>query len=137
MFTKCSHVLFSVGLFTFNAIFQTEIHPLACIRSLPPFNVLNAPLHQGTLVSIQSSAGGHLGWFHFEVIANSILVTFHVQAYMIHEQVFSFTLSKYLRIELCVWFHGKYILTFITIVKLFSKVTIPFCLSTIKMDVIH
>lgn len=78
-----------------------------------------------------------MGWFHSEVIANSIVVNFHVQAYMIYEHVFSFTLSKYLRIELCVWFHGKYILTFITIVKLFSKVTIPFCLSTIKMDVLH
>lgn len=136
-FTKCSPVLFSVGLFTFNALFQMEIHPLACIRSLPPFNVLNAPLHQGALVSIQSSAGGHLGWFHSEVIVNSIVVNFHVQACMIYEHVFSFTLSKYLRIQLCVWSHGKYTLTLIAIVKLFSKVTIPFCLSTIKTDVLH
>lgn len=108
-----------------------------CIRSLPPFNVLNAPLHQGALVSIQLSTGGHLGWFHSEVIVNSIVVDFHVQAYMIYEHVFSFTLSKYLRIQLCVWFHGKYILTLTAIVKLFSKVTIPFCLSTIKTDVLH
>lgn len=129
-FSKCSHALFSVGLFTFNTIFQIEIHLLACIHSLPPFN---ASLHQGTLVSIQSSAG----WFHSEVIVNNIVVNFRVQAYMIYEHVFSFILSKYLRIELCMWFHGEYILTLITIVKLFSKVTIPLCLSTIKTDVLH